>query len=130
MEKCPYCSTPVDRQAAAAAAENQSKVNQACSDASYLRTAAFVMWVFLGLSFIPFIPLVGWAFLLTFVVVLVMIIRWQVKFGGIKTNDPDYPRAKRNRNLASILWIAAFVGLIVRQLVIEIIGLAINGGTS
>jgi Ca2+/Na+ antiporter len=130
MEKCPYCSTPVDRQAAAAAAENQSKVNQTCSDASYLRTAAFVMWVFLGLSFIPFIPLVGWAFLLTFVVVLVMIIRWQVKFAGIKTNDPDYPRAKRNRNLASILWIAAFVGLIVRQLVIEIIGLAINGGTS
>ena len=121
MEKCPYCSTAVDRQAAAAAAENQSRVNQACSDASYLRTAAFVMWVFLGLSFIPVLPLVGWAFLFTFVAVLVMIIRWQVKFGGIKTNDPDYPRGKGHRNLALILWGAAFVGLIVRQLLIEII---------
>lgn len=56
VEKCPYCSNPVDRQAAAVAAETQSKVNQACSDASYLRSAAFVMWVFLGLSFIPVIP--------------------------------------------------------------------------
>jgi hypothetical protein len=121
MEKCPHCSTPVDRVAAAAAAENQSKINQACSDASYLRTAAFALWVFLGLSFIPFIPIVGWASLFTFVVVLVMLIRWQVKFGGIKTNDPDYPRAKRNRNLALALWLAALVGLVVRQVLIEII---------
>jgi Ca2+/Na+ antiporter len=121
MEKCPYCSTPVDRQAATAAAESQGRANQAYSDASYLRTAAFVLWVFLGLSFIPFIPLVGWAFLFTFVVVLVLLIRWQVKFGSLKTNDPDYPRAKRNRTLALILWLAAFVGFIVRQLLVEII---------
>jgi Ca2+/Na+ antiporter len=121
VEKCPYCSTPVDRQAAAAAAENQTKVNQACSDASYLRTAAVVLWVFLGLSFIPFIPLVGWAFLATFVVVLVMLIRWQVKFGGIKTKDPDYPRAKGNRNLAVVLWLAAFFGFVVRGLVVAIV---------
>jgi hypothetical protein len=127
VEKCPYCSTPVDRQVAIAAAENQSKVNQACSDASYLRTAAFVMWVFLGLSFIPVIPLVGWASLLTFIAVLVMLVRWQVKFGGIKTSDPDYPRAKRNRNLALVLWIAAFFGLIVRQLLIEVLGVLMSG---
>lgn len=120
MEKCRYCSAPVDRQAAAAAAETQGKVNQACSDASYLRTAAFVLWVFLGLSFIPFIPAVGWAFLFTFVAVPVMVIRWQIKFGGIKTNDPDYPKAKRNRNIALVLWLAAFVGFFVRQVLIEI----------
>jgi fatty acid desaturase len=121
MEKCPYCATAVDRQAAAAAAESQSKVNQACSDASYLRTAAFAMWLFLGLSFIPFIPLVGWGFLFTFVIVLVMLVRWQVKFGGIKTTDPDYPRAKRNRNLGLVLWLTALVGFVVRQLLLEII---------
>lgn len=49
------------------------------------------------------------------------IIRWQVKFGGIKTNDPDYPRAKRNRNLAVSLWLIAIVALLVRQLLLEII---------
>jgi len=121
MGKCPHCSTLLDPRAAAAAGEIQSKVNQAVSDASYLRTAAVVMCVFLGLSFIPLIPLVGWAFLFTFVAVLVMIIRWQVKFGGIKTDDPDYPRAKRNRNLALGLWLIALVALLVRQLLIEII---------
>ena len=110
MEKCPHCSAQIDRQAAAAAAEAQSRVNQACSDASYLRTAAVGMWVFLGLSLVPFIPLVYWGFLVTFVVVLVMFIRWQVKFGGLKTNDPDYGQAKRARNVALILWVAAFVG--------------------
>ncbi len=122
VDKCRYCSTPVDRQAAAAAADLQSKVNQACSDASYLKTAAFVMWAFLGLSFIPLIPLVGWGFLFTFIAVLVMIIRWQIKFGSIKTKDTDYPRAKRSKNLALILWLAAFiVGFVVRPLLYAIV---------
>jgi hypothetical protein len=110
MEKCPHCSTQIDRQAAAVAAEAQSKVNQACSDASYLRTAAVGMWVFLGLSFIPFIPLVSWGFLVTFVVVLVMFIRWQVKFGGLQTLDSDYVQAKSAKNLALVLWLAALIG--------------------
>ena len=108
MEKCPHCSVQIDRKAAAAAAEAQGRVNQACSDASYLRTAAVGMWVFLGLSLVPFIPLVYWGFLVTFVVVLVMFIRWQVKFGGLKTQDADYAQAKRAKNVALILWLAAF----------------------
>lgn len=122
METCRYCSAPVDRRAAAAAAEVQSKVNQACSDASYLKTAALVMWAFLGLSFIPIIPFVGWGFIFTFIAVLVMIIRWQVKFGGIQTRDPDYPQAVRSKNLALILWLAALVvGFAVRPILYAIV---------
>jgi hypothetical protein len=122
MEQCRYCSAPVDRQAAAAAAEIQSKVNQACSDASYLRTAALVMWAFLGLSFIPIIPAVGWGFLFTFAAVLIMLIRWQIKFSRIQTRDPDYPRAKRSKNLALILWLGAgVVGFVVRPLLYAIV---------
>ena len=119
MERCRYCNAPVDRRAAAEAAYLQSRVNQACSDASYLKTAALVMWAFLGLSFIPFIPLVGWAFLITFVVVLVMVIRWQMRFGRLKTEDPDYPRARRSKNLALLLWLGAlFVAFVIRPLLI------------
>lgn len=87
MERCRYCAAPVDRQAASAAAEVQSKVNQECSDASFLKTAAAVMWVFLGLSLIPFIPFVYWGFFFTFLAVLFMAIRWQVKFSFIQTKD-------------------------------------------
>lgn len=58
MTECRYCSTPVDPGIAATIAERQEKANQSYSDASFLRTAAVAMFVFLGLSFIPFLPVV------------------------------------------------------------------------
>jgi hypothetical protein len=119
MARCRYCDAPVDPQAAASAAALQSRVNQACSDASYLKTAALVMWAFLGLSFIPFVPLVFWAFLFTFFAVLVLIVRWQLKFGRLQTDDPDYPRARRSKNLAALLWLGAFfVAFVLRALLV------------
>jgi hypothetical protein len=109
---------PVDPALAAQQAELQSKVNQACSDASYMRIAATLMFIFLGLSLIPFLPIVGWGFLLTFFLVLIMVIRWQISFGGLVTADPDYVKAKRSKNVALILWIVAIpVGFIIRPLV-------------
>jgi fatty acid desaturase len=124
MRACPYCSAPVDPNAASAAAELQDKVNQACSDASYLRTAALVMFGFLGLSLIPFMPLVFWGFLFTFIAVIVLIVRWQSNFGKLQTADPDYAQAKRSRNVALVLWVLALpVGFIVRPL----IGVIISG---
>ena len=116
MQQCPFCKVTIDQQTAIAAAEVQDKANQAYSDASYVRTAAIAMWVFLGLSFIPFIPLVAWAFVVTFLVVMVMLIRWQVRFGGLKTADPDYIKAKRSRNIALVLWLLAIPGFIVKLL--------------
>jgi hypothetical protein len=121
MQKCPYCNSAIDQRAAIAAAEVQDKANQSYSDASYTKTAAVAMWVFLGISFIPFIPLVGWASVATFLVVMVMLIRWQVKFGGLKTSDPDYVRAKRSRNIVLVLWLVAIPGLIVRVLLQAIV---------
>jgi hypothetical protein len=109
---------PLDAAVVALIAERQDQANQACSDASYLRTAAIAMFVFLGLSLIPFLPLVYWAFVGLFIGVLVMLIRWQVKFGSLITGDPDYVRAKRFRTLALILWIAAIpLGFVVRPLI-------------
>jgi len=75
MQKCPFCNSAIDPQAAIEAAAVQDKANQSYSDASYARTAAIAMWVFLGLSFIP-LPLVTLGFEITFAVVLVMLIRW------------------------------------------------------
>ena len=113
METCRFCHAPVDRQAAAYAAEIQSRVNQACSDASYLRIAAVAMWIFLGLYVVPFIPLVGWGFLVTFFVVLILMIRWLIKFIGLQTRDKDFLQAKRSLIIALVLWLAAIpVGFI------------------
>lgn len=117
MTVCRYCSAPVDPVAAQLIAERQAKANQAYSDASYLRTAAIAMYVFMGLSFVPLIPIVGWGFLITFVVVLVLLIRWQVKFGRLVTNDADYLKARRSWRLSLVLWIVAIpIGFIIRPL--------------
>ena len=48
MTQCRYCSTPVDPAVAAMIADRQEKTNRACSDASYVKTAAIAMFVFLG----------------------------------------------------------------------------------
>lgn len=118
MTQCRYCNVPVDPVAARLIAERQEKANQAYSDASYLRTAVVAMYVFMGLSFIPLIPLVGWGFLITFFVVLVLLIRWLVKFGRLVTNDADYLRARRSWRLSLVLWIVAIpIGFIIRPLV-------------
>lgn len=125
MQQCRFCSVPLDPGIVALLAERQEKANQAYSDANYLKTAAIAMFVFLGLSLIPFIPLVYWGFLVTFVVVLVLLIRWQLKFGKLLTNDADYKLAKRSKNLALILWLAAIpLGFILRPLVDRILARA------
>jgi hypothetical protein len=118
MTQCRYCSTTIDPVAARLIAERQEKANQAYSDASYLRTATIAMCVFLGISFIPLVPLVGWAFLVTFVVVLVLLVRWLVKFGKLVTNDADYLKARRSWRLSLVLWIVAIpIGFIIQPLV-------------
>jgi len=106
MTQCRYCNVPVDPAVAHLIAERQEKANQSYSDASFLRTAVVAMYVFMGLSYIPFVPLVGWGFLVTFIVVLVLLIRWQVKFGRLVTNDADYLKARRSWRLSLVLWLA------------------------
>jgi hypothetical protein len=108
MRECRFCHAPIDPQSARAAGEFQARVNQACSDASYAATAAYAMLAFLLLDLlpIPFIPF--WlAYLLAFFSVIFLVIRWQVKFGDLKTHDPDYKRALFSRNVALVLWLVA-----------------------
>lgn len=117
MKECPYCAVQLDDAIVALVAERQEKTNRACSDASFLRTSATAMFVFLGISFIPLLGLAYYAFLITFVAVLVMLIRWQVKFGDLVTSDEDYKLAKRSRTITLILWLITIpIGFLARPL--------------
>lgn len=49
---CRFCSAPVDRYAAEAAADNQKKVNNAVNMAKWIRNAAGAMWAFVGLGLV------------------------------------------------------------------------------
>ena len=118
MQQCSFCAVPLDPGVVELVAERQEKANQAYSDASYLKTTAIAMFVFLGLSLIPIIPFVYYGFVVTFVVVLVMLIRGQLKFGSLLTSDPDYKLARRARNFTLILWLSAIpLGFVIRPLI-------------
>jgi uncharacterized membrane protein YvbJ len=117
-EQCKYCGAPIDKGVAQFAAEVQSKVNQAYSDASYLKTAAFALLTLLAISLIPLVPFVIYAALFLFLALIVMIIRWQLKFSNINTTDPDYQKAKRNKNIALVLWVVAIPLFIIRAMII------------
>jgi uncharacterized membrane protein YvbJ len=115
-EQCKYCGAPIDKGVAQFAAEVQSKVNQAYSDASYLKTAAFTLWGVLAASMIPFVAFIFYASIFIFFALIFLIIRWQLRFSDINTADPDYRKAKRSKNIALLLWAASIPGFIFREI--------------
>lgn len=102
--KCRFCSATIDPAAAELAAEKMAKVNQACSDASFLRTMAITILVFLGFMFVPFLSILGISgyWFLMFAVPF-MTIRWWVKFGAIRADDRDLKRARTTVIVVSVL---------------------------
>jgi uncharacterized membrane protein YvbJ len=125
-EQCKYCGAPIDKGVAQFAAEVQSKVNQACSDASYLKSTAFALWGVLAASMIPFIAFIFYASIFIFFVLIFLIIRWQLRFSDINTADPDYQKAKRSKNIALLLWAASIPGVILREVFFLVLRNAFN----
>ena len=92
---CRFCSATIDAGAAEAAAEAMAKVNQACSDASYLKVMALAILVSFALSFAPIVGFLGYCGLIFLLfAVPVMVVRWWVKFGKIQSNEADFSRAR------------------------------------
>ncbi|MBA3915500.1 MAG: hypothetical protein H0X25_16930 [Acidobacteriales bacterium] len=103
--QCPYCSAPIDAGAAEAAANLMHKVNDACSDASYLRIMAGSLLVAFIVSLIPMVSWVGTlAYCFLVFAVPVMAARWWAKFASLKSDDRDFPRAKRTVLIALTIW--------------------------
>ena len=116
---CPSCSIPIDRRAAEAAAELMGKVHLACSDATDLRTlfnfsppskAHLFLFGILG----------SYAIRLSVyaVVAPVVAIRWWVKFGSIRSDDPGFVHAKQDvlrisRNSAITLLVLVMLGVLI-----------------
>jgi len=126
MTQCRFCSVPVDPNVAQLIADRQEKANHAYSDASYLRTAAIAMYAFLGLSFVPFLPLVSWGFFIIFIIVIVLLVRWQIRYGGLVTDDADYKSARRSWWISLAMLLVLPVVFIIR-VVIGVL-LAISSG--
>ena len=106
MTACRHCSTPIDRNAAEAAADLQEKVNQAGFDASIVKQLGIWMPVSLLVAFLPIIGIVGLlGQVVLFFAVPVFFIRWWIKYSGIQTRDPDFKSAKRATMIGLLIWL-------------------------
>ena len=127
MTQCRYCSVPVDPAVAQLIADRQEKANQAYSDASFLRTSAIAMYVFLGLSWLPLLPFLFFiGFLIVFVIVIVLLIRWQIRYATLVTDDADYKSARRSWWISFAMLLGVPVIFIIR-IVIEVLLLVSRG---
>ena len=105
--KCRFCSRDIDPATAAAGADLQAKVNNACNQAKLVRHMASAMWV---LFFVGFIFTGGTIGVLAFFFIIpAALVVWQIKYASLKTADLDYKKAKRDRLVAVALWLSAGV---------------------
>lgn len=127
MRQCRYCEAPIDPEVARVVSLEQDKVNNACSEASYIKSIAVVLVIACGVSFLP-IPLISSVaflfFCATYLAVPVMALRWQFKFGQLRSSDPDYAKAKKVRTVALLLWGVSSIPLILLFLLLSAMILA------
>ncbi len=113
MQHCAFCKAPIDAASALAAADSMSRINDACSDASYLKIVAASIGSFFIARFIPFLGMIGTTgFCLVLFATPFLTVRWWIKFGSIKTTDREYARARLTTLLvggAAVLFIAAVI---------------------
>lgn len=96
-ETCRFCGAKVDHEAAVKAAALLSRVNQACSDASYMKSTALALPVFFVLRFIPFLSGLGSiGFWVLLIAIPVWALRWWLKYRKIETDDSDFRRARKS----------------------------------
>jgi hypothetical protein len=116
--QCRFCSIAIDPGVAELIAGRQERVNAACSDASFLRRAVVAMYVFWAIGIL--ITFAYWGFLITFWVAVVLVIRWQIKYSDLLTNDPDYAKARRSKNISLLLLLGGLpLGLLTNPLLGE-----------
>jgi uncharacterized Tic20 family protein len=103
---CRFCHGHIDPLSARTAAELQKQVNEAYNTASWLRNVAVVCVIIAVVQFfLPLLESAGKSVGLTiFFALPIMLIVWWVRYGRLQTDDPDYPRAKRNWQIALLLW--------------------------
>ncbi len=115
VSQCTFCSAAIDHSAALASAAETSRISNACSDASYLKVMAWAVLAFFGVLFVPFISLAGLVGLWFLrIAIPVMVIRWWIKFGAIKTPDTDFKMAKRSAIIVGVLAVLDLASVFVR----------------
>jgi hypothetical protein len=113
-DSCRFCGAKVDHEAAQQAGVLMARINQACSDASYMKSTAVSIPVFFVLRFIPFASMLGGVgFIGLSFVVPIWAVRWWLKFGSIVSDDADFRKARSTVKIAGILVSVVLVLLVI-----------------
>lgn len=108
-ERCRFCSAAIDVATAQRAAAFMERVNQGCNDASYLKIAFVCGLVFLAMTVVPFMRLLGiFGYYFLLVAIPIWTIGWWVRFGKLKADDEDFRRARK-----TMLWFAIPVSILL-----------------
>jgi hypothetical protein len=107
MAECRYCSAPVDPAIAAQLAGRQRAVNEAVSEAGFLRAYGRTCAGAFLISFLPLARCVAFpVFLVTAVILPFLLVRWRVRYWPLNFPDPDFKEARRKWLAALGLWAA------------------------
>lgn len=113
-DSCRFCGAKVDHEAAQKAAVLMARINQACSDASYLKSTSLTISVFFLLRFLPFVSPLGMVgFVGLSFAVPIWAIRWWLKFGNIVTEDAEFRKARTTVKVAGIAVAIVLVVLVI-----------------
>lgn len=119
---CRFCGAAVDHEEALKAAAVLAKVNQACSDASYMRSTALTLPVFFGLRFVPFLSGLGsLAFTLLSFAIPIWGLRWWLKFAKLDSPDPEYRNARTTVKVTSLIVLAVLVVLVILPFIANVL---------
>jgi predicted RNA-binding Zn-ribbon protein involved in translation (DUF1610 family) len=123
-ESCRFCGEKVDPEAAMQAALLLSRINQACSDASYMKSTALAVPVFFVLRFVPFLSVLG---LIGFVglnfTIPIWSVRWWFKYGRIESTDAEFRKARTTVKIAGIAVTATLLLFVVVPLLLTLVPL-------
>jgi hypothetical protein len=117
---CRFCRGYIDTLTTQVSAELQERVNAAYNDGLTVRNTAGVCLILAVIQLVK--PLLGLfteiALLCVFVAVPVMLVKWQLRFGQLQTDDPDYPQAKKNRRVALFIWLCVPIVYLLPELLL------------
>jgi hypothetical protein len=114
-EVCRFCGEKVDQETALKAAAILSKVNEACSDATYMRSTALAIPVFFVLRFVPFFSWLGAiGFIALNFAIPIWALRWWRRFAKLQSTDADFRKARTSVEVTA----AVVVGMLVLFVII------------
>lgn len=128
-EKCRFCGEKVDPEEAQRAALVLSKINQACSDASYMKSTTLALPVFFILRFVPFISGFGvMGFIGVSAAVPIWAARWWFKYGNIATTDEEFQKARSTVKICGFVAAGVLVFLVILPFLAEFLLIALRRG--